>query len=101
MTHCVGLRSKLYWYKVKGEKEKKKAKGITKTVINKALHFKYRKMNVMRSMRHQLYTIEMNKVALDASDDKRYICEDGLNTLAWGHHQIPRKRTQDEAFPET
>ncbi|KAG8233740.1 hypothetical protein J437_LFUL003810 [Ladona fulva] len=112
MTHFIGLRSKLYSFKVEGGKEKKKAKGITKAVKEKSLNFddyvrclhekltEFRKMNVIRSKKHELYTMQMNKVMLNAFDDKRYICEDGINTLAWGHYKIPRKRTHDEAFPE-
>ncbi|KAG8236630.1 hypothetical protein J437_LFUL016463 [Ladona fulva] len=110
MTHFIGLRSKLYSYKMEGGKEKKKAKGITKTVINKALSFndyvqclhekstEFRKMNVIRSIKHELYTMQMNKVTLNALDDKRYICEDGINTLMWGHYKIPQKRTHSKAF---
>ena len=110
MTHFIGLRSKLYSFKVEGSKEKKKAKGITKCVINKCLFFddyvnclhekstQLRKMNVIRSKKHEIYTLQMNKVTLNASDDKRYVCEDGISTLAWGHYKIPRKRTHDEAF---
>ncbi|KAG8238905.1 hypothetical protein J437_LFUL017477 [Ladona fulva] len=113
MTHFIGLRSKLYLFEVEGGKDKKKAKGITKAVKEKSLNFddyvrclhekstEFRKMNVIRSKKHELYTMQMNKVTLNAFDDKRYIYEDGINTLAWGHYKIPRKRTHDEAFPET
>ena len=47
-----------------------------------------RKMNVIRSYKHDIFTEEVNKVALSANDDKRYISEDGINTLALGHHRI-------------
>ena len=33
---------------------------------------------------------EVNKVALCSDDDKRYVLENRVNTLAWGHHTIPR-----------
>ena len=49
-----------------------------------------RKMNVIRSYNHEVYTEEVNKVALCSDDDKRYILEDGINTLAWEHYKIPR-----------
>ena len=48
-----------------------------------------RKMNVIRSHKHDIYTEEVNKVALSSNDDKRYILVDGINTLAWGHYRIP------------
>ena len=42
-------------------------------------------MNVIRSHKHKVYTEEVNKVALCPSDDKRYILEDQVHTLALGH----------------
>ena len=48
-----------------------------------------RKINVIRSHKHDVYTEEVNKVALSSNDDKRYILDDGINTLAWGHYRIP------------
>ena len=47
-------------------------------------------MNVIRSYKHEVYTEEVNKVALCSDDDKRYILEDGINTLAWEHYKIPQ-----------
>jgi hypothetical protein len=32
--------------------------------------------------------IEQNKKALSAHDNKRYILENAIDTLAWGHYQI-------------
>jgi len=45
-----------------------------------------RKMNVVRSHRHEFFTEEINKVALSANDDKRIICEGKINTLSYGHY---------------
>ena len=47
-----------------------------------------RKQNIIRSYKHEVYTEEVNKVALSASDDKRNILEDGIGTLALGHYRI-------------
>ena len=41
-----------------------------------------RKMNVIKSYRHEVYTEEVNKIALCPDDDKRHILEDGVHTLA-------------------
>ena len=96
----VGLRAKLYSYKMFEGKESKKCKGIKKSVVKKSItHEDYkkclltgkkqlRKQNIIRSYKHEVYTEEVNKVALSASDDKRYILEDGINTLALGHYKI-------------
>ena len=96
----IGLRSKLYSYKMFEGEESKRCKGVKKSVIKKSItHEDYktclftgkeqlRKMNVIRSYDHEIYTEEVNKVALSADDDKRYILEDGIHTLAWGHYKI-------------
>jgi hypothetical protein len=47
-------------------------------------------MNTIRSKNHQLSTLTINKVGLCAYDDKSYILEDGINTLAYGHYKIPQ-----------
>ena len=96
----VGLRAKLYSYKMFEGEESKKCKGVKKSVVKKSItHEDYkkclltgkeqlRKQNIIRSYKHEVYTEEVNKVALSASDDKRYILEDGINTLALGHYKI-------------
>ncbi|XP_071444738.1 uncharacterized protein [Hetaerina americana] len=105
MTHFVGLRSKLYSYRIQGANEGKRAKGVKKSTIDKSLTFEdyracleekapaYRKMRLIKSKDHQLHTMEINKLALSHDDDKRFIDEGGIETLAWGHYKInSRKR---------
>ena len=41
-----------------------------------------KKMNIIRSENHNIYSMTVNKVALSANDDKRLICENKINTLA-------------------
>ena len=48
-----------------------------------------RSMNVIRSYKHELYKERVNKVALSSNDDKRYVLENVVNTLAWWHYKIP------------
>ena len=43
ITHFVGLRPKLYSYKIEEQGEKRKAKGVKKYVIKKSLQFKHYK----------------------------------------------------------
>ena len=43
---------------------------------------------VIRSSKHQIYTMELNKVSLSAYDDKRYILEDGISSYAYGNYQL-------------
>ena len=112
IAHFVGLRPKLYTFKVekkkegeekmKGEKKAKgenkgeivKAKGVKDCVIKKSLPFEdykkclfteekiMREMNIIRSQNHDIYSMTVNKVALSANDDKRLICPNKINTLA-------------------
>ena len=111
ITHFVGLRPKLYTFKVemkykKDEKDgkvkeinlieenKRKAKGVKKNVIKKSLSFEdYKKclftedelmkeMNIIRSQNHDIYAMTVNKVELSANDDKKLICENKIDTLA-------------------
>ena len=99
----AGLRPKLYSLKMEG-KDLKKWKGVTKSVVKKELmHEDYenclfsreevlKKMNVIRSREHEVFSETVEKVALSAEDDKRWILEDGISTLALGHWRIPSLR---------
>ena len=102
ITHFVGLRPKLYTFKVeekgetrklKGKKEGeiRKAKGVKECVVEKSLTFEdckkclfteeelMKEMNIIRSQNHDIFSLTVNKVALS---DKRRICENKINTLA-------------------
>ena len=96
----VGLRAKLYSFIIEDGEENKKCKGVKKQVVEESItHEDYktclltgketlRKQNILRSYDHEVYAEEVNKIALSAADDKRYILSDGMATLAWGHHRI-------------
>ena len=47
-----------------------------------------RRMNVIRSHLHEMYSEEVNKVALSSEDDKRHVLEDKIHTLAHGHYRL-------------
>ena len=98
----VGLRAKLYSYIMEEGEENKKCKGVKKQVVEENItHEDYktclltgkeilRKQNILRSYDHEVYTEEVNKIALSAADDKRYLLTDSFDTLAWGHHRIKK-----------
>ncbi len=95
----VGLRSKMY-SALLPIGEKKTAKGVSLTVTRKELtHAHYyhclfgqeamiSRMKQIRSYNHQLYTIELTKTGLSPFDDKRYILDDGVSSLAYGHYSL-------------
>ena len=94
ITHFVGLRPKLYSFKIEEDKEVRKCKGIKKNVIKKKLDFddyvqclftgrkEMRKMNIIRSEKHDIYSKEVNKIALSNEDDKRIVLKDKVKTIA-------------------
>ena len=47
-------------------------------------------MKGIKPFNHRMYTFESNKISLSAFDDKRYILDDGINTLPYGHKNIPK-----------
>jgi hypothetical protein len=55
------------------------------------------KQNIFRTKNHDICIIEQNKTALSAHDDKRFILENGINTLAWDHYktEIPGENFVD------
>ena len=100
MTEFMALRPKLYSYKVLDGSEEKKCKGIKKCVVKKPLTFEdyktclfsdsteYRSQLMFRSAKHEVHTIEVNKVTLNRDDDKRISRKDGISTFARGHKDL-------------
>ena len=94
------LRAKLYSHTVFEGKEKKRHKGIKKAVVKKNIahddykeclfsgNMQMRKMNVIRSQKHEVFTEMFKKIALSTNDDKRIIIEDKISSFAPGHHQL-------------
>ena len=84
------MRPKLYSFKIEEDKEVRKCKGIKKNVIKKKLDFddyvkclfsgekEMRKMKIIRSEKHDIYSKEVNKIALSNEDDKRKILKDSV-----------------------
>ena len=99
IVEFVDLRAKLYSYKMLDGSEDNKCKGVTKNVTKRSIQFddnrecfcsrkeQHRKMNVIRSHCHEIYTEETDKIALSSDDDKRVIMADGIHT-AYGHTNL-------------
>ena len=83
MTEFMALRPKLYSYKKLDGSDDKKCKGIKKCIVKKTLTIEdyktylfsnsteYRSQLMFRSSKHEVHTIEVNKVILSRDDDKR------------------------------
>ena len=48
----------------------------------------YRSQLMFRSAKHEVHTIEVNKVTLNRDDDKRISRKDGISTFARGHKDL-------------
>lgn len=111
LYRVCGLNSKCYTYEylklLKPENNlldhlqcSKLDKGIKKNVIDKKIEFedymntlstgenKYDTMNVIRSIDHHVYSIEIKKKSLSGANEKRYMLDDGIESLAYGHYRI-------------
>ena len=97
IAEYVGLRPKMYSILEASGVCIKKAKGVKKNVVKKHIrHEQYREalfskktfrhgMDVLRSEKHHIYGQHLNKVSLSPFDSKRWIAENGVDTLAYGH----------------
>ena len=95
ISEAVFLRSKSYSFKTNSSTTKK-LKGISKNVISKEITFEdyketlfhssttYKKMYTLNSEKHQIFINEVRKKALSSLDDKRYIFDNGIDTLPFG-----------------
>ena len=107
IKNFYGAGAKSYCVSV-GDQTIKKAKGVKHYAIEKILtdaDFKLVaeqsdavvlcKMMIFRSTLHDMYTMLINKLALTSRDDKRFVLEDKINTLAWGHYKISDKDAEN------
>ena len=88
----------MYSYRV-GSSEPKKCKGIKKCVVKRTITLKdykdclfngknaHRSQLLFRSNKHEVRTLEVNKLALNNQDDKR-IMIDGISSYTIGHHRV-------------
>ena len=97
MIEFVALRPKTYSYLMDDDSEAKKAKGTKKCIIKRMIKFLDYKDCLMnnkvvlksqqrfKSERHNVYTEEVNKIALSSSDDKRLQTYDRITTYPYGY----------------
>ena len=103
LLEFVGLRAKSYAFRKQEKneiKEEKKLKGIQKCVVKTTINFEQYKTALMkrktyiastcslRSHLHEIRTLAINKVATGPYDDKRYLRNDGISSVPYGHYSI-------------
>ena len=96
IKESCALRAKTYPYSMDDDSEKKKAKGIKMCVIKRRFMFENYKDSlfnnktllksqlVFKSDHHNMYTEEVNKIALNSNDDKRLQAFDRVTTYPYG-----------------
>ena len=96
ITEFVILRRKTYSYLTDDRKEDKKAKGTKKCVIKRMIKFNDYKNCLLKdevllksqrfiSKKHDVYTENINKIALNNNDDKRLIALDKITSYPYGY----------------
>ena len=98
ITEFVALRPKTYSYTTDEFIEMKKAKGTKKCIIKKMLKFEdYKKclfgnesmlksQQRFKSENHEVYTENINKIALSSNDDKRIVALDRITSYPYGYY---------------
>ena len=97
ITEFVTLRPKTYSYLTDDSKEDKKAKGTKKCIIKKMIKFNDYKKCLLNdevilksqqrfiSKKHDVYTKNINKIALSNNDDKRIVSSDKITSDPYGY----------------
>ena len=96
MKEFCALRAKTYSYLMDDNSEVNKSKGTKKCVIKRRLMLENYKDSLLnnktilksqqrfKSHHHQVYTEEVNKIALGSNDDKRLQTFDKIETYPYG-----------------
>ena len=96
ITEFIALRPKTYSYLRDNDKIDKKAKGTKKCVIKKMVKFDDYKKCLLNdkvilksqqrfiSTKHDVYTEDVNKIALSNDDDKRIVSSDKITSYPYG-----------------
>ena len=97
ITEFVTLRPKTYFFLTDDGKEDKKTKGTKKYVIKKMIKFNdykkcllndeaiFKSQQTFISKKHDVYTENINKIALSSNDDKRIVSSDKITSYPYGY----------------
>ena len=106
MKEFCALRAKTYTYLMEDDSEMKKAKGVKRCVIKRRLMFEnykdslFNNKTIMRSQlrfksdHHNVYTEEVNKIALSCSDNKRLQTFDRVTTYPYGTNVFEVRKSE-------
>ena len=91
----VGLKTKMYSLISVDDREVNKAKRVNKKLRHKEYvdvlfnkNVVRHNMKIIQSKLHDIGTYDVYTISLSCVDDKRYVLDDGINTLACFHKNI-------------
>ena len=104
----IGLKIKMYSLIACNDLEFSKAKGVNLLLRHKEYfdvlfgkNVIRHKMKRIQSNSHIVATYDLNKITLSCFDDKRYVLDDGINALAYGHKDIVKQNKDQIIFTKT
>ena len=89
-----------------GVEDNSEGKGVPKSIVKNELHYddfkhclntgdvKYNDFHAIRRINHKLHTYHCNKISINSYDNKRYILNDGITSLAHGQYRIKLMQQQ-------
>ena len=95
ISEFIGLKSKMYSLNTLKDQEVTKAKGVNKKIKHKEFvdvlfnkKIIRHKIKRIQSQLHSIGTYDVFNISLSCFDDKRYVLEYDVNTLAYFHKNI-------------
>ena len=99
ISEFVGLKLNMYSLVMIDGGEIRKAKSVNTNVVDSIMHTEYvdklfsrglvrHKMKRIQSKLHRTGTFDVYKISFSCFDDKRYIFDDGVSSLAYFHKDV-------------
>ena len=95
ISEFIRLKSKMYSLIDVNDEEVTKVKGVNKKIRHKEFVdvlcnkkvIRYN-MKIIQSRLHKIGTYNVRNISLSCFDDKRYVLDDGVNSLAYFHKDV-------------
>jgi len=98
IVEAIAIRAKMYSLLTEMLYNVKRSKGVPKMSLEHQVNHDDYKFclltrqsinavsSTIQNLKHELYTVNSTRTAINCFDDKRYICDGGKETLAYGHY---------------
>ena len=99
IVEFVALKPKMYSFLLSSGENIKRVKGVKRYYVDRLMHSEFKKVllrssqlfatfNSIRSFKHNVYSFKETKLALSPFEDKRWLCSNGVHSLAYGNYKI-------------